>query len=109
MTAAFVKVARVGDLRPGEMMRVQAHDDRILLVNVDGEFYAICDTCSHEDASLYMGALHGEHIRCPLHGSRFSVKTGQPLEEPAETPVAVYPVRIEGEDVLVGPALPRPP
>jgi len=99
----YVKVAKVSDLQPGEMMRVEVHKERVLLVNVNGKFHAICDTCSHEDASLYMGALHGEYVRCPLHGSRFSVVTGEPLEEPAEIPVAVYPVRIEGDDVLLGP------
>ena len=66
MPDSFVQVARTSDLKPGEMMRVEAHGERILLVNVDNEFFAVCDTCSHEDASLYMGALHGELIRCPL-------------------------------------------
>lgn len=104
MSDVYQKVAQTGDLQAGEMMRVEAHGERILLVNVDGEFFAICDACSHEDASLYLGALHGELIRCPLHGSRFNVKTGEPLEEPAEEPVAVYPVKIQGDDILLGPA-----
>lgn len=103
----FVKAAKVSDLAPGSMMRVEAHNDRILIANVDGTIYAICDTCSHEDASLYMGALHGEHVRCPLHGSRFSVITGEALEEPADEPVAVYPVRIKGDEVWIGPRAAR--
>ena len=103
MPDEFVKVARLNDLAPGHMMRVEAHDDRILVANVDNNIYAICDTCSHEDASLYMGALHGEHVRCPLHGSRFSLKTGEPLEEPAYEPVAVYPVRVEDGFIWIGP------
>ncbi len=105
MTGEYVKVARVGELPAGGMMRVEAHGTRILLVNVDGELFAICDTCSHEEASLYQGALHGDLIRCPLHGSRFNVRTGEPLEEPADEPVAVFPVKVEGEEVFVGPAL----
>lgn len=104
MADDYQKVAQTSELRPGEMMRVEAHGERVLLVNVNGEFFAICDTCSHEDASLYQGALHGELIRCPLHGSRFNVKTGEALEEPAEDPVAVYPVKIQGQDILLGPA-----
>ena len=83
----FIKVAKTSDLAPGEMMRVKAHDDCILLVNHEREYYALSDTCSHEDASLYLGVLDGDTIRCPLHGSRFNIKTGIPMEEPAEEPV----------------------
>jgi len=86
------------------MMCVDVHGARILLANVDGEYYAVSDTCTHEDASLSQGALRGEYIRCPLHGSRFSLRTGAPLEEPAETPLKVYTVRLAGDDVCIGPA-----
>jgi len=87
------------------MMRVDVHGARVLLANVDGEYYAVSDTCTHEDASLSQGALHGEYIRCPLHGSRFSLRTGDPLEEPAETPLKVYPVKLSNDDICIGPAI----
>ena len=98
----YVAVAAVTDLPCGQMMRVEAHGDRILVVNLDGDLHAICDTCSHEDASLYLGALDNGTIRCPLHGSRFDLKTGAPMEEPAEESVAVYPVKIVDGQIWIG-------
>jgi 3-phenylpropionate/trans-cinnamate dioxygenase ferredoxin subunit len=104
MSDGFIKVARVEDIAPGKMTTVQAHGSTVLIANVDGTFYAIDDTCTHEDASLCMGALHGSYVRCPLHGSRFDLASGQPLEEPAEEPVRTYPVRVDGDDLWLGPA-----
>jgi 3-phenylpropionate/trans-cinnamate dioxygenase ferredoxin component len=98
----FVKAGRVGDLAPGKMMRVEIAGRRILLANVDGRFYATADTCTHEDASLSSGSLRGELVRCPLHGSRFNVCTGRVMEEPAEQDLQTYPVRVEGDHILVG-------
>jgi nitrite reductase/ring-hydroxylating ferredoxin subunit len=97
-----VKASRVGDLAPGKMMRVEIAGRRILLANVDGRFYATADTCTHEDASLSAGSLRGELVKCPLHGSRFNVCTGRVMEEPAQEDLKTYPVRVEGDDILVG-------
>ena len=53
------------------------------------------------DASLAKGSLHGHCVKCPLHGSRFDLSTGEALDEPAEDPVNTYEVRVEGDDILV--------
>jgi 3-phenylpropionate/trans-cinnamate dioxygenase ferredoxin component len=98
----FLRVGRVGDLAPGRMKRVEVGGQRILLANVNGRFCAVADTCTHEDASLSAGSLRGELVKCPLHGSRFNVCTGQVMEEPAEQSLKTYPVRMEGDSVLVG-------
>jgi nitrite reductase/ring-hydroxylating ferredoxin subunit len=74
----------------------------MLLANVNGRFCATDDTCTHEDASLSTGSLRGELVKCPLHGSRFNVCTGEALEEPAEQNLKTYPVRVEGDNILVG-------
>ena len=97
----FVKVGHLGDVAPGRMKRVEICGRRVLLANVNGRFYATADTCTHEDASLSAGSLHGEYVKCPLHGSRFNVCTGQVMEEPAEQNLATYPVRVEGDAVLI--------
>jgi nitrite reductase/ring-hydroxylating ferredoxin subunit len=60
------------------------------------------DTCTHEEASLSTGVLRGELVKCPLHNSRFNVRTGEVLEEPAAEDLGTYPVREEGGRVLVG-------
>lgn len=99
----FVKVAQVGDLKPGQTGLVQIGRQRIALYNVDGKFYATDDTCSHAEASLSEGAVEGDQIVCPLHGARFDVKTGAALCMPAFAPVDTYPVRVQGDDVEVDP------
>jgi len=101
MPENFIKVACAEDIGPGKLARARIGDKRILLANVDGEIFATDELCTHEDASLYNGALHHDCVSCPLHGSRFSVRTGEPREEPATEPLRTYSVRIEGKDILV--------
>ena len=98
----FVEIAKAGELREGTMRRVDISDRRILLANVAGRLYAVDDTCTHEEASLSTGVLKGELVKCPLHNSRFNVRTGEALEEPAEEDLRTYPVREEGGRILVG-------
>jgi 3-phenylpropionate/trans-cinnamate dioxygenase ferredoxin subunit len=102
MAETYVEVARAGELRPGAMKRVDAGGRRLLLANVDGRFYAADDSCTHEDASLSGGSLLGTLVKCPLHGSRFDLRSGEVLEEPAEAPLRTYPVRVDAGRVLVG-------
>ena len=102
--AGFVKVAQLDDLSPGEMMMVEVGDDRILLANVEGNVHAIEDICSHAYASLSEGDLNGDEVECPLHGSAFNLITGEAMTPPADENVKVYELRIEGQDILLGPA-----
>lgn len=74
---------------------------RILVANVDGVFYATDDTCTHEEASLSSGSLKDDLVKCPLHGSRFSLRTGEPIEDPAQEPLRCYPVKVEDGAVLI--------
>ncbi len=85
------------------MRQVEVAGKRILLANVDGHFYATDDTCTHEDASLSTGFLKGEWVKCPLHGSRFNVRNGEVVDEPAEVNLKTYAVRIDGNDVWLSP------
>ncbi len=101
--SGFVKVAQIGDLSPGEMMVVEVGDGRILLANVDGNVHAIDDICSHAYASLSEGDLNGDEVECPLHGSAFSLITGEALTPPATDTVITYQVSIDDQDILVGP------
>lgn len=100
----FTRVARAEELAPGAMKRVLLEGRRVLLARVAGDFYAVDDTCTHEDASLSCGALRGHLVRCPLHGSRFDLRTGAVQEEPAEEDLRTYPVRVEAGEVWVGVA-----
>ena len=101
--SGYVKVAEVGELSPGDMKTVEVGEEQILLVNVNGNIHACDDICSHAYASLSEGDLNGEEVECPLHGSAFNVTTGEVLTPPAEENVRVFEVRIEGQDILIGP------
>ena len=102
MRQEFLDAGKSGELREGTMKRVDIGGRRILLANVAGRLYAVDDTCTHEEASLSTGVLQGELVKCPLHNSRFNVRTGEALEEPAEEDLRTYPVREEGGRILVG-------
>ncbi|GAB1330335.1 non-heme iron oxygenase ferredoxin subunit [Streptomyces sennicomposti] len=73
----------------------------ISVVHTEGEVFAIYDICSHANVSLAEGEVDDCHIECWLHGSRFDLRSGKPDSLPATRPVPVYPVKIEGDDVLV--------
>ncbi|HWQ11641.1 MAG TPA: non-heme iron oxygenase ferredoxin subunit [Roseiflexaceae bacterium] len=99
----FVRIAAVGDVPPDSMRAFEHNGRRIAVYHIGGSWYATDDICSHEYAHLSEGWLEPEDctVECPLHGSRFDIRTGQALTLPAFTPIAVYEVRVEGEDVLV--------
>ena len=101
MADRFVTVAKVGDLNPGEMMYVEVDDVPICLINLDGEFHALNDVCTHQEASLSDGTIEGDEIECPLHGGAFDIRTGQAVAFPVVVPVETYPVRVLGDDVQV--------
>lgn len=88
-------------LKPGQMRRFVINEQPILLANVDGTYYAIEDLCSHDDAVLTRGALRGNCVECPLHGSQFDLKTGQPRQEPATEPVKTYALEIKRDTIYI--------
>ncbi len=99
----YIDVASLTQLLPGNTLKVTiAHGD-ILLANVDGKIYAVDDMCTHEDSSLSLGCLKGELVSCTLHGSRFNVRSGQPMEEPATEALQRYPVRISHGRIEICP------
>ena len=100
---AFVKVAELGELSPGNLKMVEVGDDQILLANVAGNIYACDNVCTHAFAPLSEGGLDEEQIECPLHGSVFNVATGEVIDPPAVKNLRVFQVRIEDQDILVGP------
>ena len=91
----MVPVCPTDALPPGEAIRVTADVPApVAVFNVDGEFYAIDDTCTHQDASLADGWLEGCAVECPLHASCFDLRTGMPSGPPAKTPVRTHAVTV---------------
>jgi len=81
--------------------RIEHASTGVLIAHVEGEYFAMEDLCSHEDARLSLGRVDGLRVTCPLHGSRFCLRTGEPLEEPADEPVRCYPVSVDGHDLVI--------
>ena len=105
----YIKAAQTTDLTPGNKMKIMSGDKAILLVNLDGSYYAISNTCPHMGGSLVDGKLEGSHIICPRHGSTFDVKTGKAIHGgkmlliPFHVKDTVrFPVKVEGTDIFVG-------
>ena len=103
MSDRYVAVARLEELPPGTTRRVVIQGHPILLANVEGQVYAVDDMCSHEDSSLSLGCLKGELVSCTLHGSRFNVRTGEPMEEPASEPLQRFGVQIADGRIEIDP------
>ncbi|NUR66515.1 MAG: non-heme iron oxygenase ferredoxin subunit [Streptomyces sp.] len=94
-------LCRFDVLEEGVPRRFEVDGVPVSLVLTEGEVFAIHDVCSHSAVSLSEGEVEGCTVECWLHGSRFDLRTGKPLDPPASRPVPVYPVRIEDGDVYV--------
>ena len=95
----WIEVSPVEDLPPGEVKLVHAGQISVGVYNLDGEFYAIEDRCSHDNGTLAEGELDEEQctVECPRHGSLFDLRTGRPLTLPAYAPVEAFGVRVEDD------------
>jgi 3-phenylpropionate/trans-cinnamate dioxygenase ferredoxin subunit len=97
----YQKACAVADVPDEGAVRVIVGGLPLAIVRSEGEVYAIFDVCSHQDVPLSEGDVEDGGIECWLHGSRFDLTTGRPTSLPATRPVPVYPVKIDGDDVLV--------
>ncbi len=101
--AEFVRVGKVDDIPPGQVSQIELGDGtKICLANVDGTFYAIGGTCTHQGGPLGEGELDGTVVTCPWHGSKFDVTSGAVVGPPARKAEPTYEVRVTGDDVQVG-------
>ncbi len=99
--AEWVDVAPVDELTPGSWHVVDVDDVMIAVFNLDGEFYAIEDVCTHDFGCLTGGEVEADEIVCPRHGARFSIRTGEALSAPAYEPTPTFPVRVENGIIQV--------
>jgi 3-phenylpropionate/trans-cinnamate dioxygenase ferredoxin subunit len=97
----YQKACAVADVPDEGAVRVVVGGIPLAVVRSEGEVYAIFDVCSHQDVPLSEGEVEDGTIECWLHGSRFDLASGRPTGLPATRPVPVYPVKIDGDDVLV--------
>ena len=99
--AEFVRVAGVGDVPAGEMVTVEVGGAEIVIANLDGEFVAFQNECTHRGGPLGEGLLENGVVECPFHAGQFNVRTGAVVSPPPTAPIKTYPVRVEGDDIKV--------
>lgn len=97
----YVTVARVEDVEPGTAKQVWVGDVPVAICNLDGEFHAISDICTHEEFYLSGGVIEDGEIECPMHRGVFNIRTGEAEVYPAEDPLPVYHCRVVDGEVQV--------
>ncbi len=105
----FAPVAKLDEIPDGAGKQVSVRGDLVGIFRCGDEVFAISDVCTHEEAYLTEGDFDCDEmeVECPLHGSRFDVRTGSVRILPATKPTSTYQVRVEGDLVLVGPENPK--
>ena len=87
---------RAYDVPPGTCKLGKVGGEQVAIFNVDGKLYATQNACTHAGGPLCEGSLWGDTVTCPWHGSEFDVRTGEVLNGPADTPLKVYHVEVQG-------------
>ena len=102
------KITTVDEISIGEMKSFIIKDKEILIANVDGEFFAMDNRCSHMGGNLSEGTLEGDVVVCPRHGSRFNVRNGEAIKGPkilvirlATNSLGTYPLEIQENDIMI--------
>jgi len=97
----WIPVAPAEAIPPGDYATVEVDGVFVAVFNVDGEYFAIDDVCTHDGGGLAGGALEDHQVICPRHGARFCLRTGAALTPPAYEPVRSYATRVVDGQVEV--------
>ena len=101
--ARYLTVGKTSDIAPGTVRVFDVGGQAVAVANVDGQFYAFADVCTHDGGPVAEGELDGCVIECPRHGARFDITTGAVLSMPAVVNLPVYDLKIEGGEVKISP------
>lgn len=98
----FIKAATTREIAPGERKLIEVEGTRIAIFNLDGEYHAIEDVCTHDGGPLVEGDIVNDgQVMCPRHGARFDIRTGAAVSMPAFTPTESFQVHVEGDEIWV--------
>jgi nitrite reductase/ring-hydroxylating ferredoxin subunit len=96
-----VVIASTRDIPIGKMKGIVSGGKEILIANLNGEYYAMGNICTHEGCTISGGTLKGDRVQCPCHGSTFDIKTGAVIAGPAQNPEPSFKVRVESGQILL--------
>ena len=97
----WIDVSDVESFPPGEHRLADVDDVPVAVFNLEGEYFAIEDVCTHDYGQLTGGCIEDDEIVCPRHAARFNIRTGEALTPPAYEPVPTLPVRVHAGRVQV--------
>ena len=97
----FVAAAKVDEVPPGTKKLVKLGANEVLLCNTRDRLFAIRNLCSHAYEKLDCGRMKNGWIACPVHGARFDLETGAPMNPPAVMPIDTFEVRVVGDSIEV--------
>ena len=98
---SWTPVCTLTELAEDSAVSVSIGDEAVCVARSEGKVYAVRDVCSHAEIALSDGEVEDGMVECWLHGSRFDLATGVPIGLPANRPIPTYPVKIDGDTVLV--------
>ncbi len=98
----FIQIASVSEMDDGDRLFIELENQTVILMAVDGAYYAVRDVCTHDDGPLGDGDLDGCQLICPRHGARFDIRTGEAVTLPAVVDVPVFPVQVVKGIIEIG-------
>ena len=99
--SSWVDIAQHGEISPGGMSVFSLEHVEIVVINLNDEYFAIEDVCTHDGSEISSGCLLGYTIECPRHGARFDIRSGEVLDPPAYEPIRVFEIRINNGMIQV--------
>ena len=97
-----ILAGKTSDIPPGKMLKVSSNGKEILVANVDGNYFAMDDSCTHQGASLSEGTIEGSTVNCPWHGSTWDCKTGKLIAFATQIKdLASYKTTVEADNVFI--------
>lgn len=97
----YVKIAEIKDVLKNSMRVFNVKGREILLINVEGKFYAFENRCPHMRYPLFFGSLEGETLTCGFHSAKFNVRTGESLGPATSEPLITFPVKIKNSSIFI--------
>ncbi|MEN8106553.1 MAG: non-heme iron oxygenase ferredoxin subunit [Pseudomonadota bacterium] len=97
----WIDVALIDEIEEGGVKLVDVGGAEVAVFNIEGNFYALADVCTHDGGTLADGTVEGHEIECPRHGARFDIRTGKVTAPPAYEDISTFPVRTDNGRVQV--------
>ena len=96
-----MKICKLSEVENGKMKNIEIKNNNILIVNIDNKIFATSGQCTHESVNLEDGFILENEITCPVHLSKFDLKTGNPLNPPATEKLRIYNVKIQNNEIYI--------